>query len=76
RSSISAASRTSLSILSMGDRVAVLKPVFNGEESNLQQVDTQQMLYDKPANLFVAGLIGSPAMNFVRVELTAEVGAL
>ncbi|MGZ2433829.1 multiple sugar transport system ATP-binding protein [Rhizobium pisi] len=62
--------------MTMGDRVAVLKPVFNGEESNLQQIDTPQMLYDKPANLFVAGFIGSPAMNFVRVELTAEAGSL
>ncbi|MBY3447179.1 ABC transporter ATP-binding protein [Rhizobium laguerreae] len=58
--------------MTMGDRVAVLKPVLNGKESNLQQIDTPQMLYDKPANLFVAGFIGSPAMNFVRVELTAE----
>lgn len=62
--------------MTMGDRVAVLKPVFNGQESNLQQIDTPQMLYDKPSNLFVAGFIGSPAMNFVRVELTAEGGSL
>jgi multiple sugar transport system ATP-binding protein len=62
--------------MTMGDRVAVLKPVFNGQESNLQQIDTPQMLYDKPANLFVAGFIGSPAMNFIRVELTAEAGSL
>lgn len=62
--------------MTMGDRVAVLKPVFNAQESNLQQIDTPQMLYDKPANLFVAGFIGSPAMNFVRVELTADAGSL
>ncbi|NKL67139.1 ABC transporter ATP-binding protein [Rhizobium leguminosarum] len=62
--------------MTMGDRVAVLKPVFNGQESNLQQIDTPQMLYDKPSNLFVAGFIGSPAMNFVRIELTAEAGTL
>ncbi|MBY5571564.1 sn-glycerol-3-phosphate ABC transporter ATP-binding protein UgpC [Rhizobium leguminosarum] len=62
--------------MTMGDRVAVLKPVFNGQESNLQQIDTPQMLYDKPANLFVAGFIGSPAMNFIRVELTTEAGSL
>ncbi|ARM90886.1 multiple sugar transport system ATP-binding protein [Rhizobium leguminosarum] len=62
--------------MTMGDRVAVLKPVFNGQGSNLQQIDTPQMLYDKPANLFVAGFIGSPAMNFVRVDLTAEAGSL
>ncbi|MBY5315510.1 ABC transporter ATP-binding protein [Rhizobium leguminosarum] len=62
--------------MTMGDRVAVLKPVFNGQESNLQQIDTPQKLYDKPSNLFVAGFIGSPAMNFVRIELTAEAGTL
>ncbi|MBB4232903.1 ABC transporter ATP-binding protein [Rhizobium mongolense] len=62
--------------MTMGDRVAVLKPVFNGQDSNLQQIDTPQMLYDQPANLFVAGFIGSPAMNFVRVELNAEAGSL
>ncbi|MBX4899048.1 MULTISPECIES: ABC transporter ATP-binding protein [Rhizobium] len=62
--------------MTMGDRVAVLKPVFNGQQSNLQQIDTPQKLYDKPSNLFVAGFIGSPAMNFVRIELTAEAGTL
>ena len=43
--------------MTMGDRVAVM---HNGE---LQQVDTPQRLYDHPVNLFVAGFIGSPAMN-------------
>ncbi len=43
--------------MTMGDRVAVLKL---GE---LQQVDSPQALYDNPDNLFVAGFIGSPAMN-------------
>jgi multiple sugar transport system ATP-binding protein len=43
--------------MTMGDRVAVLKL---GE---LQQVDSPQQLYDNPDNLFVAGFIGSPAMN-------------
>lgn len=61
--------------MTMGDRVAVLKPVRNGLESNLQQLDTPQMLYDKPVNLFVAGFIGSPAMNFVRIELGGEAGS-
>ncbi|MGY1711385.1 ABC transporter ATP-binding protein [Geodermatophilus sp. SYSU D00758] len=50
--------------MTMGDRVAVLKDGF------LQQVDTPRNLYDKPANAFVAGFIGSPAMNLVDVELT------
>jgi len=45
--------------MTMGDRVAVMN---YGE---LQQVDTPLNLYDKPANLFVAGFIGSPAMNLI-----------
>jgi multiple sugar transport system ATP-binding protein len=45
--------------MTMGDRVAVMKL---GE---LQQVDTPLNLYDKPANLFVAGFIGSPQMNLM-----------
>lgn len=43
----------------MGDRVAVMKL---GE---LQQVDTPLNIYDRPANLFVAGFIGSPQMNLL-----------
>jgi multiple sugar transport system ATP-binding protein len=58
--------------MTMGDRVAVLKPVQNTEECNLQQVDTPQGLYDDPVNLFVAGFVGSPAMNFLRVRLAME----
>ncbi|CAL9299808.1 ABC transporter ATP-binding protein [Streptomyces griseoincarnatus] len=49
--------------LTMGDRVAVLK------DGLLQQVDTPRNMYDKPANLFVAGFIGSPAMNLVEVPV-------
>ena len=45
--------------MTMGDRVALLK------DGLLQQVDTPRHLYDKPANTFVAGFIGSPAMNIV-----------
>src|SRR6201992_1509460 len=50
--------------LTLGDRVAVMRTGV------LQQFDTPQELYDRPANLFVAGFIGSPAMNFLpsRVE--------
>jgi multiple sugar transport system ATP-binding protein len=50
--------------LTLGDRVAVLRSGL------LQQFATPQELYDRPANLFVAGFIGSPAMNFLpsRVE--------
>jgi len=48
--------------MTMGDRVAVLK------DGILQQVDTPLNLYDKPSNLFVAGFIGSPAMNLLRAH--------
>src|SRR6187549_3793590 len=52
--------------MTMGDRVAVLK------DGLLQQCDTPLNLYDKPNNLFVAGFIGSPAMNLIDVELTEQ----
>jgi multiple sugar transport system ATP-binding protein len=42
----------------------------------LQQVDTPQSLYEHPTNLFVAGFIGSPAMNMVEVSLVPADGAL
>jgi len=45
--------------MTMGDRVALLK------DGILQQVDTPRNLYDRPGNAFVAGFIGSPAMNFL-----------
>ncbi|HET7388742.1 MAG TPA: sn-glycerol-3-phosphate ABC transporter ATP-binding protein UgpC [Nocardioidaceae bacterium] len=48
--------------MTMGDRVAVMK------DGILQQVDTPLNLYDKPTNLFVAGFIGSPAMNLIRAK--------
>lgn len=50
--------------MTMGDRVAVLK------DGLLQQVDSPRNMYDKPANLFVAGFIGSPAMNLIEVPIT------
>jgi multiple sugar transport system ATP-binding protein len=56
--------------MTMGDRVAVLK------KGELQQVDAPQFLYDHPANLFVAGFIGSPAMNMVEADLVREDGGL
>ncbi len=52
--------------MTMASRIAVLN---HGE---LMQVDTPQNLYDKPDNLFVAGFIGSPAMNFFNAELRQE----
>src|SRR4051794_12983047 len=45
--------------MTLGDRVAVMRAGV------LQQVDTPQVLYDTPANLFVAGFIGSPAVKFI-----------
>jgi multiple sugar transport system ATP-binding protein len=54
--------------MTMGDRVAVLRPVSDESESNLQQCAAPRELYEKPVNLFVAGFIGSPAMNFITVR--------
>jgi multiple sugar transport system ATP-binding protein len=56
--------------MTMGDRVAVMR---NGR---LVQVDVPQALYDRPANLFVAGFIGSPAMNFLRARLQSRNGSV
>ena len=50
--------------MTMGDRVAVMK------DGHLQQVDTPLALYDRPANLFVAGFIGSPAMNLLPAKVS------
>ncbi|MFK4730870.1 sn-glycerol-3-phosphate ABC transporter ATP-binding protein UgpC [Agromyces mediolanus] len=49
--------------LTMGDRIAVLK------DGLLQQVGTPRDLYEKPANVFVAGFIGSPAMNLFHADI-------
>ncbi len=56
--------------MTMGDRIAVMN---NGK---LQQVDTPQNLYDHPANIFVAGFIGSPSMNFVEGSVDLKKGEL
>jgi multiple sugar transport system ATP-binding protein len=53
--------------MTLGDRVAVMR------SGVLQQVGPPVELYGDPANLFVAGFIGSPAMNFVPAELDGEV---
>lgn len=50
--------------MTMADRIVVMKDGF------IQQVDTPQNLYEEPCNLFVAGFIGSPQMNFVEAKLT------
>ncbi|WP_435770536.1 ABC transporter ATP-binding protein [Nocardioides sp. SYSU DS0651] len=56
--------------MTMGDRVAVLK------DGLLQQVDTPLALYDRPANVFVAGFIGSPAMNLLTGSTAGDGAAL
>ena len=52
--------------MTMGDRIVVMK------DGLIQQVDTPTKLYDKPANKFVAGFIGSPQMNFIEGMLLRE----
>jgi len=49
--------------MTMGDRICVMK------DGIIQQFDTPQTLYDFPCNLFVAGFIGSPQMNFIHGEI-------
>jgi multiple sugar transport system ATP-binding protein len=52
--------------MTMGDRIAVMR------DGILQQVGTPQELYDHPTNVFVAGFIGSPAMNFATTRTEGE----
>jgi multiple sugar transport system ATP-binding protein len=54
--------------MTLGQRVCVLR------EGKLQQADTPQALFNAPVNLFVAGFIGSPAMNFVTARLVRDTG--
>jgi len=56
--------------MTMATRIAVIN------KGQLQQLDSPQNLYDKPNNLFVAGFIGSPAMNFFSAKLKKDQGAL
>ena len=56
--------------MTLGDRVAVMR------KGELQQVGSPQELYDHPVNLFVAGFIGSPSMNFMPVELSGRTAKL
>ena len=58
--------------MTLGHRVAVLKPVSAARPDNLQQVAPPSELYRNPVNLFVAGFIGSPAMNMVNVTLEQD----
>ena len=54
--------------MTMGDRIVVMN------EGLIQQVDTPLNLYNNPTNLFVAGFIGSPAMNFITGKLSDKDG--
>lgn len=56
--------------MTMADRIVVLK------DGLIQQVDSPQNMYDDPNNVFVAGFIGSPAMNFIKARLENENGSL
>jgi len=52
--------------MTMGDRIVVMKDGF------IQQMDTPQVLYESPANKFVAGFLGSPQMNFIDAYLRRD----
>jgi multiple sugar transport system ATP-binding protein len=56
--------------MTLGDLVAVLRAGV------LQQCDPPRVLYDRPANVFVAGFIGSPAMNLLEGRVSADMGSL
>ena len=56
--------------MTLGHRVAVLR------DGVLQQCDTPQVLYDRPTNVFVAGFIGSPAMNLFEADVSADLGSI
>lgn len=56
--------------MTMANRIVVMKDGF------IQQVDTPQNLYDYPCNLFVAGFIGSPQMNFITAAIVEKSGKL
>lgn len=56
--------------MTMGDRIVVMK------DGVIQQVDSPQNLYKHPQNMFVAGFIGSPQMNFLDAELKSKNGKI
>ncbi|MFC4729671.1 ABC transporter ATP-binding protein [Coralloluteibacterium thermophilus] len=56
--------------MTLGQRIVVLK------DGAIQQIDTPMRLYDAPANLFVAGFLGSPAMNLFDVQATVDGSAV
>ena len=52
--------------MTLADRIAIMK------DGIIQQFDTPQAVYDNPSNLFVAGFIGSPSMNFIPCQITRQ----
>jgi len=54
--------------MTLADRIAVMK------DGEVQQLGTPQEIYDNPANLFVAGFMGSPAMNFIPAKVVSQDG--
>jgi multiple sugar transport system ATP-binding protein len=56
--------------MTMGDRIMVIK------DGILQQIDSPRKLYNEPQNVFVAGFIGSPSMNFFNATMVAEEGTI
>jgi multiple sugar transport system ATP-binding protein len=54
--------------MTLGDRIVIMKDGY------IQQIGTPQQVFNRPANLFVAGFIGSPQMNFFDAELSIEAG--
>ena len=56
--------------MTLGDRIVVLR------DGRVQQVDIPSVLYNKPQNVFVAGFIGSPAMNIISGEISGSANAL
>jgi multiple sugar transport system ATP-binding protein len=56
--------------MTMADRVAVMR------DGRIEQIDRPQAVYERPANVFVAGFIGSPAMNLVHSRIEASNGSL
>jgi multiple sugar transport system ATP-binding protein len=59
-----------LEAMTMGDRIVVMK------DGHIMQVDDPITLYDHPKNLFVAGFIGTPPMNFMKGRLASQNGAV
>ncbi len=55
--------------MTLGDRIVIMK------DGLIQQIGTPQEVFDHPANLFVAGFIGMPQMNFYKAELVQEGGS-